>query len=100
MEVNGSHVPASGTIWVMPNSGAIVRTQLVLEQSTVSARGPIPASRATITVDYMPYRNADLWVPATMTERYDEPASHESELVLATATYSEYKQFSVSSRIK
>jgi hypothetical protein len=100
MAVNGSRVPTSGKIWVLPDSGAIVRTQLVLEHTIPSNRGPIVASRATITVDYMPYADADLWVPAMMTERYEEPGSRESETVLATAKYSDYKRFRVSSKVK
>jgi len=100
MDVNGSRVPSSGRIWVLPDSGAVVRTELVLEAARTPGRGPSPGHRATIAVEYMYYPDARLWVPATMTERYEDPAVREADVIVTRATYSAYQRFGVSIKVK
>jgi hypothetical protein len=100
MEVEHGRAPASGRVWVLGDSGAIVKTEMVLEQTEPSFRGAIPVSRAIITVDYVYWPLTKFWVPATMVERYEQPATRESETVLSKAIYSKYEQFTVGVRIK
>jgi hypothetical protein len=100
MQVEHSRTPASGRIWVLRESGAVVKTELVLEQTVSSTRGEMPVSRTTITVDYLYWPAADVWVPAIMIERYEQPATRDSEVVLCRASYSQYRRFTVGVRIK
>ena len=57
-------------------------------------------SRATITVDYGFWPDAKLWVPAKMVERYEQPATRDSEIIVTTAAYSRYQRFSIGVKIK
>jgi len=100
MDVNGSRVPASGRIWVLPDSGAVIRTELILEHTGTSDRRPAAHSRGTIVVEYMYYPDARLWVPSTMTERYEEPGVREADVIITRATYSAYQRFGVSIKVK
>lgn len=95
--------PATGTICVLPDSGAIVSTRLSLQQSDMAPNGRISresANRAKIEVAYVLEPNLGLWVPATMTERYDRPNESDSDIVTARATYSDYRRFVVSAVVK
>lgn len=95
--------PATGTICVLPESGAIVSTHLTLQQSDMAPNGRISresANRATIDVAYVLEPNLGLWVPATMTERYDRPSESDSDIVTARAAYSDYRRFVVTAVVK
>ncbi len=75
----GENLPASGTLWVDPVSGRVLRTV-------------VRAAGATITVTYRPRDEmAGLWLPATMEEDYDYPA----ERIQGKATYSNFRRFQV-----
>ena len=100
MEVEHERTPASGRIWVGADSGAVLRTELILERSAPSVRGSVPVSRATVTVDYTYWPPANVWVPTTMVERYEQPADRDAEIVIARAAYSAYRQFTIGTRIK
>jgi hypothetical protein len=70
---------ASGTLWVDPVSGRVLRTVL-------------KAAGATITVTYKPREDAaGLWLPVTMQENYEYPSAS----IHATATYSKFRRFQV-----
>jgi hypothetical protein len=72
-------VVMSGTLWVDPVSGRILRTRL-------------KASGATIMVTYKPQQEtAGLWLPVTMQESYEYPTAR----IRATATYSKFRRFQV-----
>jgi hypothetical protein len=72
-------VVMSGTLWVDPVSGRILRTRL-------------KASGATITVTYQPQQEtAGLWLPVIMKESYEYPTAR----IRATATYSKFRRFQV-----
>jgi hypothetical protein len=95
--------PATGTICVQPESGAIVSTQLSLQQSdTAQSRWSVrePASHATIDVAYAYEPKLGLWVPDTMTERYEQPNERDSDVITAKATYSDYRRFVVTAVVK
>jgi hypothetical protein len=75
----GENVVMSGTLWVDPVSGRILRTRL-------------KAAGTTITVTYKPQQEiAGLWLPVTMQERYEYPTAR----IRATATYSNFRRFQV-----
>ena len=75
----GADLFTSGTCWVEPVSGRILRTQLQV-------------GGATITVRYEPREETSgLPVPVRMEEKYDYPPV----LVEATATYSKFRRFQV-----
>jgi len=94
MQANHVPAPASGRVWAL-DSGAVVKTELTL-QSTAHAA---PATSASIVVNYTYSPVVKFWVPATMTEIY-ETAGLEGERITATATYSDYRLFTVDVRIK
>lgn len=76
---NHNDLPASGTLWIEPVSGRIVRTRL-------------EASVASITVTYQPREElSGLWVPIRMQEIYGSGSTQ----VDATATYSRFRRFQV-----
>ena len=90
--------PSSGRVWVRPDSGAIVRTELNLapERGTVQ-----------IAVHYAWEPRLELWVPARMIETYVRPpatggsvASQDSSgvRVEGEATYSDFRRFNVDTR--
>lgn len=79
----GQDVRAQGRVWTDPDSGAILRTEL-----TVSGR----LSTAVCVVDFHRDERLDVLVPVRMSERYTAT----NEYVTATATYSNFRQFKVS----
>jgi hypothetical protein len=84
---DGADVPSSGRFWIEPDSGAVVRTEMILGGTRrVSAR-------ATITVTYQPEPSLGFRVPVDMRERYDNPRRNDADLVLAAASYSDFRRF-------
>jgi hypothetical protein len=84
----GRDVPARGRFWVEPQTGAIVRSEMVM-----GGTRRVPA-RATITVTYRRDDALGFWVPAEMQERYDYPRSAAtSEVVTGAAKYSGLRPF-------
>lgn len=79
----GSNVPASGQVWAHAASGAIVKTEFKL--SDVWSDG-------MFVVEFALDERSGLRLPAKMTERYSTP----SEVVNATAQYSNVRRFNVS----
>jgi hypothetical protein len=76
---SGVDIIASGTLWVDPVSGRILRTLL-------------RAAGATITVTYRPREEATgLWLPVMMQENY----IYTTARIQATATYSKFRRFQV-----
>jgi hypothetical protein len=75
--------PARGRLWIEPDSGRVVRTELVLESL---------GSSGTITVTYAAQPKLDLWPPASMDELYRLPRG---QTIDGHATYSNFRKFSV-----
>jgi hypothetical protein len=76
---SGGNVESSGTLWVEPVSGRILRSVL-------------KAAGATITVTYQPRKEVPgLWLPVTMQESY----VYNTTRIQATATYSKFRRFQV-----
>ena len=84
---NGSDVPAHGRFWVDPDSGAVVRSEMILGGTRrVSAR-------ATITVSYAHEPSLGFRIPIEMRERYDNPRRKTDDVVNAFAKYSDFRRF-------
>jgi len=90
MNASGKDVPSSGTLWVNPVDGVIVRTRLELKEFDSAG------SRAVIDVVYRKEPAAEMWVPSRMTERY----STGPETTTTEATYQDYKRFQTSVKVK
>jgi VWFA-related protein len=86
----GRDVHSSGTLWVSPVTGAVVRTRLDFKGFDDSG------SRGVIDVVYRRDPALGMWVPSRMTERYSAGRSSAT----AVATYEDFKRFQTSVRIK
>ena len=81
------------------------RGEMTIEASTGRVRrtvfevadGPLRAKLETV---YAFEPRLDLWVPSTFSERYDLSRPSEKETVLCEATYTNYRRFVTSGRIK
>ena len=102
----GRDVPSEGTIWVVPSDGTVVRTRLAIN-------GFVGASGSNIDVTYARDERLGLWLPQTMKERHESEAiesgksaygataaSRRTTVVVATATYADFKRFETSATFK
>jgi VWFA-related protein len=78
--------PASGTFWVDPLNGRIVKTRI----SVAAGRAEM-----TTTVVYKPASALGLWVPSEMDERYSTP----SEEIEGRAVYRDFRSFNVTTEM-
>jgi hypothetical protein len=84
-----SDVLTTGTLWVVPGSGIVVRTEL---------RAVVDATEVFfIAVDYRREPRLGMWIPSRMTEKYRLPRNIET--ITCTATYSNARRFETSARI-
>ncbi len=84
---DGRDIPAHGRFWIEPDSGAVVRSEMILG-GTRRLR-----DRATITVTYRLDPSLGFRVPVEMRERYDTPNRKNGEVIVATASYTDYRPF-------
>lgn len=78
----GASLPATGTFWIEPATGVVLRSIV---------RAELPAFRAEITVTFEPHEALDVRVPAELKEKYTGRA-YELE---GSATYTRYRKFRV-----
>jgi hypothetical protein len=89
---DGADLTSRGAVWVVAQSGAVVRTQLAITMS--------PAAWATVEVDYQQNSKLAMWVPAAMHETYmDMLGTVVHERVGGEATYSAFRRFETSGRV-
>jgi hypothetical protein len=81
----GADLPMSGTLWVDPLTGTVLKTSMSVADTNVIA---------TVAVEFREETAIDLWVPAEMTEYYK--ATMSADEIRCTATYQNYRKFSVS----
>jgi hypothetical protein len=81
----GADMPSSGSIWVEPASGRIVKTLL---------RNGDDGGVAEIVVKYRPNDTLGLWTPAQMQENYSMPSGRR-ETISTEANYSGFRRFQV-----
>jgi hypothetical protein len=91
MNSAGKDVPASGTLWVNPADGAVVRSRLELDGFHGAG------SHAEIDVTYRKDAGVGMWVPARMAEKY---SGGMAGTATTTATYKDFKRFQTSAKIK
>ncbi|MGH9409542.1 MAG: hypothetical protein ACRD1V_08810, partial [Vicinamibacterales bacterium] len=83
-------IPASGTLWVDPTDGHVVKTRLTLSGFAGSQ------STAVLEVTYRRHTALEMWVPASMSESDATAAG----TVVGTAEYDDFRRFQTSVRIK
>jgi len=95
--VNDRNALASGDVWIAVANNALVRARLRLTDNTVDAR---------VEMTYSPDAGWDVWVPRTMTERYELRVPYPGgrsggieEDIFSTATYSNFRRFETSGRL-
>ena len=81
-DVRGRDLLAVGRVWAEPDSGAIVRTELLVEDRV---------SKGTCTVEFRIDPRLGIRVPIKMTERYGMTG----ETIDAVARYSDFRRFTV-----
>lgn len=84
---DGKDIPAHGRFWVEPDTGIVLRSEMIL-----GGTRSLPP-RATITVSYRLEPSLGFRVPIEMRERYDNPRRTSDDVVVALATYSEFRRF-------
>jgi hypothetical protein len=82
--IEGADLPMSGTLWVEPVTGIVLKTSMSVADTRVLA---------TVAVEFREDPVLDLWVPGEMTEYYKATTS--SDEIRCTATYRNYRKFSV-----
>ena len=83
--ITNADLPSTGSIWVEPASGRILRTIL---------RNGDLGMAVELAVRFRPNDTLGLWTPVKMEERYWPPASR-GESISAEATYSGFRRFQV-----
>lgn len=88
---DGSPVFTSGELVIDAGTGR-------LQQSVVTMRdGPTSAQLTTV---FAHNGKLDLWLPASMVERYTHSSPRLKETVVAESTYTNYRRFEVTARIR
>jgi hypothetical protein len=95
----GDSVHSSGTIWVRPDTGVIVRTLLQVDsvtgRTTTARRG-----HGQIDVSYKRVEALNMWLPAAMEEEFEASRQAMWDRVTGHAEYSNYREFTTAVRIK
>jgi hypothetical protein len=86
----GGSMPARGEFVLEAGTGVVRKTSFELDQKDVKVR---------LTTDYAFDKKLGLWLPRVFTERY-ESIGPIAEVVQCEATYSNYRRFDVTARIK
>jgi hypothetical protein len=95
----GDSIPSSGTIWVQPQSGTIVRTVLRLDAiANRSRRGY--GGQGQVDVVYRRVDELNMWLPASMDEQFHAARTEIWDEVSGHADYSNYRRFTTAVRIK
>jgi hypothetical protein len=90
---DGRDLPAHGRFWVVPETGVVVRSEMILGGSRRLN------ARATITVTYGLDPALGFRVPIEMHERYDNPRRRRDDVVIAAAMYSDFRRFDWRTRL-
>jgi hypothetical protein len=88
-------LPATGSLWILPTDGSVVRTEVSL---TLPKSDRAPEVRGTMIVDYHPDATLGVWAPSSMRESYREQGGR-GQRIDCTATYTNFRRFETSARI-
>ena len=83
----GADIPSHGRFWVDPETGVVLRSEMILGGTRRLS------ARATITVTYRLEPSLGFRIPIEMRERYDNPRRKSADVVVALATYSDFRRF-------
>lgn len=97
---DGASVPATGTLWVNPDDGTILRTRLEVFGYATPAHSGDSGTRGEIDVSYRHIGALDMWLPDTMVETFEGSHGTLVERTHGEARYSNYRRFQTSARIK
>jgi len=78
----GNDLPASGTIWIEPDTGTVLESVLRTDDGALNSE---------ITVTYRLEKTLELWVPDKMEEVYKSAGEHAE----GEATYANFRRFKV-----
>lgn len=88
---DGSHIFAKGELLIDAATGRLMRTLITLKDDNTTA---------TLTTVFTEHEKLGLWLPSTLTERYEHRVGGREETVLANSTYTNYRRFDVRVTIK
>jgi hypothetical protein len=95
----GKSVPSDGSIWVNPADGTIVRTVLKVGGMGVGAPKGVRGA-GTIDVTYSHVAALGMWLPESMVEQFEIKGRDTRDTITGRATYTNYRQFQTSVRIR
>lgn len=84
---NGRQIFTKGEMRIDAITGRLHRTVITLKDD---------ATEASLTTVFTENDKLGLWLPASLTERYEHSTRRARELVVAESTYSNYRRFNVS----
>jgi hypothetical protein len=84
--VRGESLLSSGTIWIEPETGRILKTEMYIENPFSD-----PKLKATITTTYKESKELHILVPSSMEETYTTDLT----TISCVANYSDYRPFNV-----
>lgn len=96
---DGDPVESSGTIWVRPSDGVVVRTALAVV-SGKSRQKPPQHVDGSIDVRYQFVDTIGIWLPRSMDESFQAARKESWDKIDGHAQYSDYRRFETSVRIK
>ncbi len=88
---DGSQIFAKGELVIEAATGRLRRTVIALKDGTITAR---------LTTAFAENGKLGLWLPASLTERYEGTINRVREIVTAESTYTNYRKFDVNIVIK
>jgi hypothetical protein len=88
---NDEPVYSKGEIVIETETGRVRHTVMNFKTSSV---------QVSLVTDYVPDDRLGLWVPGSFSERYDLVTKQQQETTTCQATYSDYRRFEVTGRIK
>jgi hypothetical protein len=95
----GESVPSEGDLWVNPDDGTVLRTVLKTETHPPGTRTQRGLGR--VEVSYRFVESIGMWLPAAMDEQFETTGPKNAwDRLDGHATYSNYRQFTTSGRIK
>lgn len=88
---DGSQIFAKGELVIDAVSGRVVKADITLKDGDTTG---------TLTTVFTANEKLGLWLPATLTEKYNHRTNRVEETVMAHSTYTNYRRFNVNVTIK
>jgi len=88
---DGSQVPASGEFVIEAETGRLRRSRITMKARSITA---------SLSTSFARNETLDLWLPSTLTERYEGTIKGRREVVTVESAYTNYRKFDVNVVIK